>query len=223
MLLASSNWETATIWTPISVIGTLAVSGFLVVLTWRLLPRQQWLFYSVFQTPMLSGMSELTRTQPKIKVIVDEEEIAAPVVVTVRLIPRGAHDIPAASFDQGEPLVIDFGSRVVATEEGSGSSLGWRRAKSITGSKVQIAPLLIKKGTTLTFTAIVDGEVNVTVPDPPLTDVKIAEREWQWEPVWRRSLGFEFVITPWLLVMVTLFILIIVLDWNAIRWILLSL
>jgi hypothetical protein len=63
-------------------------------LAWRLLPRQQRLFYSIFETPMLSGMPWLTQTQPKIKVIVDDEEIAAPRVVTVRLVAKCTRDIP---------------------------------------------------------------------------------------------------------------------------------
>src|SRR5450631_3150386 len=98
MQLASGSWETSAIWTPLGVLGGLALSAFIVVLTWRLVPRQQRLYYSIFETPMLSGMRWLAQTQPKIRVVVDDEEIAAPRVVTVRLTAKGPHDIPAMSF-----------------------------------------------------------------------------------------------------------------------------
>jgi hypothetical protein len=179
MQLASGSWETATLWTPLGVIGGLALTGFLVVLTWRLLPRQQRLYYSIFETPMLSGMNWLAHTQSKIKVIIDDEEIAAPRVVTVRLVAKGTHDIPASSFDRARPLVINFGSRVAATEAGPGG-LEWQKSKSVNEDAVRIAPMLIRNGSSLTFTAIVDGPVFVSIPDPPLVDVKVVQREWDW-------------------------------------------
>jgi hypothetical protein len=185
--LASGGWEAAAIWTPLLGLSRLALTSLLVVLTWRLLPKQQRLFYSVFETPMLTGIGSFARTEPKVKVLVDDAEIAAPRVVTVRLVLRAAHDLPESAFDGGKPLVIDFGSRVVATEAVIGNRPEWADAKTIANSAVHIRPMMLRKSEILQFAAIIDGPVHLKVTNP-LLDVQDRQRDWSWDPApWWRS------------------------------------
>jgi hypothetical protein len=100
-------------WTPLLGLSGLALTSLLIVLTWRLLPKEQRLFYSVFETPMLSGIGSFARTEPKVKVLVDDAEIAAPRVVTVRLVLRAAHDLPESASTLRTSSAIGVGTQLL--------------------------------------------------------------------------------------------------------------
>lgn len=100
--------------------------------------------------------------------------LSDPHVVTLSVNSQSRRDIGSADFDQNRPLVFDVGAPIRAVV-GDGPIGPAADVVSISGSTVQLKPMLIHQGLVLQIDLLIDGPPRLSCQDH-LIDVKVRER-----------------------------------------------
>jgi hypothetical protein len=105
-------------------------------------------------------------------------ELKDPHIVVARLAYRGRRDLPSAAFDQGNPMYLDVGTRIIGLLS---TVLTPSRtplpATRVSDSKIEIGPSLIRKRLEMEFVILVDGSNAKLDCYGPLADVKFSSQK----------------------------------------------
>ncbi|SEA68026.1 hypothetical protein [Leifsonia sp. 21MFCrub1.1] len=103
-----------------------------------------------------------------------------PHLVTVALTNSGPRDLTSAHFDGAKPIVISFDKMFYGVTETAGNPQISSPGVGAAGAEatVLLGPALLKRGTSWSFTAVVDGPAEVAI-DAPLIDTDIKRVEGQ--------------------------------------------
>lgn len=161
MILAgpTSPWYTsAAFWGAAGLVGILAVGAATVLVTYFIGSAKRELTYGMQYSSSLLGPFSTSNTRD-LKVLYGDEQLRQPNIVWLRLISRGRRDIRSEDFDQGRPILLNVGARIIAV---LGSTSDPKRADmpkvAIDGKTLTVGPDLIRKRQTLGFVLLVDGD-----------------------------------------------------------------
>src|ERR1039457_548340 len=103
--------------------------------------------------------------------------LADPRVVTVELVSRGRKDIPSEAYNDRQPLVLDFGSRIVEVPQvTSGPGIVPAPRINPDGTALEIGPSLIGRRQEITINVLTDGGEPSLACHSPLIDVQVRQR-----------------------------------------------
>ncbi|MGP4002496.1 hypothetical protein [Streptomyces sp. 8N706] len=94
-----------------------------------------------------------------------------PHVLVVSLTNTGRHAVASDYFDQGRPLTFELSTPVLDVTSVTGRTLAILAPQ---GNTISFGPELIKKGQTVTFTALTEGEPRLAVRDN-IVDAKVID------------------------------------------------
>ncbi|WP_217242281.1 hypothetical protein [Streptomyces sp. AC555_RSS877] len=162
MTTAGQWYETESLWAAASVGVAIAA---LVAGAWATLraayPKRCLTYDLVTLTPLISPSSLL---RGGLSVSLNGAALTDPHVLKIRLLNSGVRDIPSDAFDNGVPIRIDLGARVISVlDSTSEPSHAVPPSLNVDGQCITIGPTLIAKKQQITVSALVDG------PQPRLT------------------------------------------------------
>ena len=167
MVIASAGFTSWPGWVPAGVLVAALVGVLTIWLTWKLVFSRQRLQFSVLDTALIARDGHVRA--PDLKISYRGEVVQAPHVVRIQLVARSGRDIPSLAFDNGKPLELDIGTRVVEVLQWSATLA--KVGRSVAG-RVEISPQLIRRRAVMTIDLLVDGEPLVQV-NSPLIDVDV--------------------------------------------------
>lgn len=135
-------------------------------------PKQRLFYHMLADAPLITRQKGLSR---ELKVTYGQEELSSPRAVTVQLVSRGRRDVTREAFDDGKPLCLDLGTRIVECVEVTTSPSDRTDPEwAIDGSKLLIKPSHFGRRQTTVFSLLVDGESpHIVPPKQSLVDVRI--------------------------------------------------
>ena len=137
-------------------------------------PRRRLYIYLDKALPVVSTHEAL---QDAIQVRHLGRTLLQPYLVTLTVISRGRRDIPSSSFDGGKPIVANLGVPIIRLleEKSLKSKVASLPPKSsVDGTRIRIGPSMLSRQHVLTYTALVEGEPNLTT-EVALLDVDVLE------------------------------------------------
>ncbi|MET8910388.1 hypothetical protein [Micromonospora sp. NPDC004551] len=128
--------------------------------------RVQW----VKPAPLI-GKSSTDRIS--LLVEVNNRVLETPYLTHVEILVTGRYDIKSSDFDQGQPLVLDFGTLAAL------ASIQFTSAEIVSaeGTKVLVRPTLLKRGAGISFDVITEGSPEVTLASDHIADTKVIPAE----------------------------------------------
>lgn len=173
MDVAGAWYSSGTLWT--GVVVPVLCAAAVVWVTLRVgFPRRR-LYYGLRAVaPLLSapaGMRSDLELRRRGKLLED------PYVLTVELVSRGRRDIPNEAYNNGEPLQLDVGSRIVEILQVRSKPETVPVPKiALDGTSLKIGPSLINKRHELTINVLTDGGTHSLTCSSPLIDVQVRPR-----------------------------------------------
>jgi hypothetical protein len=156
---AAGHWYTSGAVMGWTAIGVAVVSIMVSIIIWRLREPRERITWSVQVSPLQPTSDQ-------------QQQIASPYLIQLRVDSLCLRDIASSDFDAGKPLVFDIGARVVIPLRIEGHAVE-ADAMSQYGSKVRIAPMLIRWGVLLDLHLITDGRPDPILQKDPLRNVKV--------------------------------------------------
>jgi hypothetical protein len=160
-----TNWS---LWLAVIGIATLLAT----VVFW-LLGRIDWprrlITYEVIMTSLLT--TQLKGLTGDIQIMRDGRVLKDPYVVYIRLDYRSRKDLSSDDFDQGKPILFEFGAQIV-------NALGGTVTPDAAGAGstcLSIGPALVRRGRLARVTLLVEGQPRVRVQNP-LANVKLKDQ-----------------------------------------------
>jgi hypothetical protein len=104
--------------------------------------------------------------------------LSQPYIVTVMVVSKGRKDISSASFDGGQPIVVNLGVPIIQELrfDAAPESRGVPVPKVvIDGTRVLVGPSMLAKRHTLTITALVEGEPSLS-SEIPILDIRRSDK-----------------------------------------------
>ena len=128
-----------------------------------------WAIYAVGvpRRKLLYGLRAVAQILPgnasdssgKLELLHDGTAVAQPRVLSVQLTGRGSRDVPSTCFDNGAPIQIDVGARILAILHVGSEPASFIAPKvAFDETKLEIGPSLIGKNQKITFTLLTDGD-----------------------------------------------------------------
>jgi hypothetical protein len=141
------------------------------VVLWRIGAPSRLLTY---ETPLVASLFNTDiegLRPPALEMSYHGASLADPHIVILEVQSRSRKDIRSTDFDDGKPLVFDLGAEIVSA--GGPSLIGPRsKAIKIAASRVELSPILIRRGYVLELSLIVDGAPHLMCQSN-LADVKV--------------------------------------------------
>jgi hypothetical protein len=105
---------------------------------------------------------------PQLRVVRRGKTLANPHVIELRIVNHGRRDLPSADFDNGNPLRLDLGTKIVTL---LGTAFEPQGSPNLTvlakGKVLEIGPGLIRKRMEMRFIVLVEGpDINLTCQSP---------------------------------------------------------
>lgn len=180
-MVASGPWYSSiTLWT---ALGSIFAFGLLSFAAWA-----AWSSYIAGRRPVLTyalNVQSLLPLAPEgvLDITYRGAAVESPSLVQVRIVNQGRRDIPSTAFDGGKPLVLDLGVPIVAVLSHNSHLLGAHTAAG-GNTHIEIGPLLIPRGHSLSLALLVSGTQLDVTWNNPLIDVDTVQ-----EPPFRLSLS----------------------------------
>jgi hypothetical protein len=133
---------------------------------------------------------------PDLQVTHHGKPVENPHIIVVGLSYRGRKDLRSETFDKGEPLCVDVGSKITALIRSTFTpSIAPTPAVKVNDTRIEIGPSLIRKRLAMEFVVLTDGPDAVLNLYSPLADVKI--RQQKQEEDRRRTRSNLLTISGW--------------------------
>ncbi|GHF17061.1 hypothetical protein GCM10011600_17270 [Pseudolysinimonas yzui] len=129
---------------------------------------------------VLTWFMEATPLMPKVashlEVSYRDIPVPEPVLLTVVLVNSGPRDIASSMFDDRRPIRVEVGAKFygVTRTDGTAKLISPAIGTSAEDAVVTMAPLLLKRGESWSFSAVISGHPEVNV-DAPLVDTDVKE------------------------------------------------
>ncbi len=189
MVIAAHWYASGTFWAAAGFVAVVLFGALTVLVTYVVgTPRRQLTYCIISDVSLLAWAPDTAREIVQVRF--RDQPVQFPRVLSVNLTARGRRDIRSSDFDQGKPLALDVGVRIVgvlAKKELPGG---------FTGSTFQIGPTLIRKRQSSNFTFLVDGEGGKLTCVSPLIDVVV--REQVPSEMARRVAAYNGLIISWI-------------------------
>jgi hypothetical protein len=172
-MLASGPWyESGTFWGGAGAVAAFAAIVVSVVL-WRLGAPSRVLTYDTpVATPLISD--QWHGIPGELQVTLDERPIGEPYLVVLRIDNKSRRDIRSSDFDQGRPLVADFGVPLIGASWDGTATIALESVRP-GEAEISVGPALIPGGQGLRLILITDGEP-MLIWQSPLVGVKVREQ-----------------------------------------------
>jgi hypothetical protein len=168
------------------IVGVAAIV--VAVVLWRFGTPRGSLEYSMPVAKALVSRSPSLRDDD-LQISLRGKVVQNPHLVTLRIVNRGHRDIRSEDFDQGNPILVDLGAKIVDVlnvyniDE---SKIGLEGK-----NKLALMPMLVRRGDQLTIDVMTEGSPTLSLSDS-LADTKV-RFQLQWSNFPRRVV----VITMW--------------------------
>ncbi len=110
-----------------------------------------------------------------LKVTYKGEALTTPHVIRLRMDSQSRKDITDDDFNEKRPFVLDVGARIFGIVGNQGQAVPSGKLL-VSGSTVQIKPMLIKRGPVFELDLLVDGQPRLSYV-PSLRDVEVKEQD----------------------------------------------
>jgi hypothetical protein len=173
-----SHWySSGFFWTVAAGIGTLlgvTLTLLTLVVPW-ILSRRVITYELLTAAPLIHMPMDVN---PDLRVTHHGVTLKDPHIVVARLSYRGRRDLPSSAFDQGHPVHLDVGTKIVALLRTVFTpSKAPVPTANINDSIIEIGPSLIRRNLKMEFVILVDGS-NVKLDCyGPLADVKFRSEQ----------------------------------------------
>jgi hypothetical protein len=150
-------YSSAAFWGAAGVVVIVAVGAATVLVTYAVGVGKRQLTYAMVYSSSLLGPAGSLAVED-LKVVFRGEELRHPHLVMVRLDTRGRRDIRSEDFDQGRPLVLDLGARIVgALGIASIPNRPDTPKLEVDGRTLKVGPDLIRMRQSYRILLLVDG------------------------------------------------------------------
>ena len=157
MITASPWYSSAAFWGAASVVVIVAVGAATVLVTYAVGVGKRQITYAMIYSSSLLGPAGSLAIED-LKVLFRGEELRNPHLVMARLVTRGRRDIRSEDFDQGRPLVLDLGARIVGVLGiGSTPKPSDTPKLKVDGRTLLVGPDLIRMRQSYNILLLVDG------------------------------------------------------------------
>ncbi|MFJ4768469.1 hypothetical protein ACIP88_05030 [Streptomyces uncialis] len=172
-LIASSEWyASSTLWTTVTTsVVALSVGALAAWATLRSTNPKRRLSYHLRENVALL---DIETHAVRLSVSHGDTQLRSPRIVELVVKNSGRRDITSAQFHDGDPIVFDLQSRVVALISVSAPSTTIAPEPVVDATKLLVGPSLLKSKQEVSYTMLVDGEVEDVRCTAPLTDTHIS-------------------------------------------------
>lgn len=189
-------YESSTFWAGASVAVAVTGISVAIVLWLRGSPRRLLVYNLDADTALLSSDAR-KRAGSDLQVVLGGQVVDNPHIVSFRIESRSRRDIRPEDFIGAAPLSFDMGTPILKlVHRDTGGEAMPDVLISVDGSKIVVAPSLVKSKQAIRLDLLTDGVVSVTCPRPALADVIVRERTYEnIESPWLKQLRYSVYVT----------------------------
>jgi hypothetical protein len=176
-VIASPFYTSAAFWGAGGFVAILLVGAVTIYITYRLGSAKRQLTYGIVQNTLLLGPAIASEARSNLKVLFQERPLHSPRILSIRLVSRGRKDIRSEDFDQGRPITLDLGVRLVAFISADANPKPFPKI-IFQGTSLEIGPDLIRRRQVITITVLADGAEPRIACDARLIDVNIQHQTY---------------------------------------------
>lgn len=172
--IAGAWYTSGTLWTATGAIVALLVGLAIAVVTYIVaFPKRRLLYEMTVATPLLTAPAGI---RDDIELRHRGVPLTEPQLLEIQLISRGRKDIPSHSYDNGDPIILDVGVRIVEVLKTCSQPVSARPPRvSRNETSLSIGPSLISKRQEIVFTLLVDGSNPHLKCQSSLVDVEVRQ------------------------------------------------
>jgi hypothetical protein len=161
MYLADAWWTSGTFWAAAGVFVALAVGIAAAAVAWvvGVPPKRRMMYGMPLAAPMLVAPQGV---RGELELRHRGVPLDAPHVVELKLVNRGRRDIPTSAFDNGTPITLDTGAKIIELlQTTSDPSTIPAPEVTVAGTALKVGPGLIGRRQRITYTVLVDGTLDL--------------------------------------------------------------